>query len=108
MVAESERLLQGILDKLARDPTGILTDFDLHTTHHFGMKPSDSRAGQGQSGVRADSVMPIVSETAQNEELRQPQSTGHRSSPDVSRPILDYRTVSVKAWFNVFHWLTVF
>ncbi|KAG8745175.1 hypothetical protein FRC10_008628 [Ceratobasidium sp. 414] len=32
-LAESERLLRAVLDRLGRDPTGMLNDFDLFTTH---------------------------------------------------------------------------
>ncbi|KAG8719362.1 hypothetical protein FRC08_003028 [Ceratobasidium sp. 394] len=32
-LVESERLLQEVLDGLSRDPTGMLNDFDLFTTH---------------------------------------------------------------------------
>jgi hypothetical protein len=56
MLAESEVLLEGILEKLGRDPAGMLTDFDLYATRSY----SNSRAGQGQSGVGAA----ILSETA--------------------------------------------
>ncbi|KAG8689087.1 hypothetical protein FRC08_011126 [Ceratobasidium sp. 394] len=46
-LAESERLLQEVLDGLDRDPTGMLNDFDLFTTHgelgatFFGDLPSE-------------------------------------------------------------------
>jgi hypothetical protein len=33
VIAESEKKLQEVLVKLNRDPTGMLSDFDLHTTH---------------------------------------------------------------------------
>jgi hypothetical protein len=32
-LVESEKKLQEVLAKLNRDPTGLLSDFDLHTTH---------------------------------------------------------------------------
>ncbi|KAG9120692.1 hypothetical protein FRC07_003713 [Ceratobasidium sp. 392] len=32
-LVKSEQLLQDVLDKLGRDPTGMLNDFDLFTTH---------------------------------------------------------------------------
>jgi hypothetical protein len=33
VLAESEKKLREVLSKLDRDPTGMLSDFDLHTTH---------------------------------------------------------------------------
>ncbi|KAG9091060.1 hypothetical protein FS749_000111 [Ceratobasidium sp. UAMH 11750] len=47
-MAESEKLLQEVLDRLDRDPTGMLNDFDLFTTHgelgdaFFGDLPRES------------------------------------------------------------------
>ncbi|KAG9124466.1 hypothetical protein FRC07_011541 [Ceratobasidium sp. 392] len=35
MLANSEKLLQEILDELKRDPTGMLNDFDLSKTHNM-------------------------------------------------------------------------
>jgi hypothetical protein len=134
MVAKSEDLLQGIIERLNRDPVGMLTDFDLHTTH-IGMKSSDPRVGQDWSDVQADSRLPVVSDTARDKELGDSALGQHRTNAHVSVPIhipdsgvgkgrqalepmetsnrqttevdegrkdVDYRTVSVMAWFYAF------
>jgi hypothetical protein len=69
MLAKSGELLRGLLEKLGRDPTGVLTDFDLYATHSL-MKESFFRESPqpDKSSTLVDSSMSVISETVQDED----------------------------------------
>ncbi|KAG9120048.1 hypothetical protein FRC07_004623 [Ceratobasidium sp. 392] len=60
--SESEELLRDVLKRLGRDPSGILNDFDLFTTHSqmgaafFGESTEDEESGRGMKRRKLDST----------------------------------------------------
>ncbi|KAG8733185.1 hypothetical protein FRC10_000373 [Ceratobasidium sp. 414] len=65
-LAESERLLRELLDKLDRDPTGMLNDFDLFTTHNemgaafFGDSPLEDESDTSERRSKRRKLGPEV------------------------------------------------
>jgi hypothetical protein len=57
VLAESEKKLQEVLVKLNRDPTGMLSDFDLHTTHSSATSyPAPIKSLANMDGACPESV----------------------------------------------------
>ncbi|KAG9112047.1 hypothetical protein FRC07_007997 [Ceratobasidium sp. 392] len=81
ILVESEKLLQSLLHKLNRDPTGMLNDFDLFTTHSgmgalfFGDSPTE---GEG------DRVEVNPNETGEPAKRRKLNTTISTSVPSSS------------------------
>ncbi|KAG8708305.1 hypothetical protein FRC08_018970 [Ceratobasidium sp. 394] len=69
-LAKSEALLQKLLDDLDRDPSGILNDFDLFTTHNWmGVSFFDDSSSEEQvPGVDAKPGTSVRSEDADADE----------------------------------------
>ncbi len=110
-LAESERLLQEVLDGLDRDPTGMLNDFDLFTTHgqlgaiFFGdscsqdehceaEKPGPKRRKLSSGAIV--SAPPSTSKGKGREEDIPQESSPSRAMGVGKRacPVIDFRTVS--------------
>jgi hypothetical protein len=85
MIAKSEELLRGLLDKLGRNPTGMLTDFDLFATHSLIEASffSDTPQEQEESSTQAGSSFSIASEAARDED-QVPQSKRRKKNTRAS------------------------
>ncbi|KAG9089330.1 hypothetical protein FS749_001423 [Ceratobasidium sp. UAMH 11750] len=108
-LAESERLLQEVLDRLERDPTGMLNDFDLFTTHSnlgvvfFGESyPEDGERRMGEpepkrrklsSGVVASAPSSSSNKGKASEDASRGSSPSRAVEMDKkARQALDFRT----------------
>ncbi|KAG9078380.1 hypothetical protein FS749_009579 [Ceratobasidium sp. UAMH 11750] len=68
---KSEALLQQLLDELDRDPSGILSDFDLFTTHNWmGVSFFDDPSSEGAEAKPGTSVHPEDADTRQRDSKR--------------------------------------
>jgi hypothetical protein len=86
MITKSEELLRGLLDKLGRNPTGMLTDFDLFAMHSIVRESfsGDPAQEQDESRTQAGSSLRAASEVARDEESVLPQPKRRRENPHAS------------------------
>ncbi|KAG8773530.1 hypothetical protein FRC12_002492 [Ceratobasidium sp. 428] len=86
--AESEKLLQNVLKMLGRDPSGILNDFDLFTTHNqmgatFFDEPTsedDESAGRGMKRRKLDSTTSTTTPSTVSGKGKEPETYGSQES----------------------------
>ncbi|KAG8771132.1 hypothetical protein FRC12_003826 [Ceratobasidium sp. 428] len=86
--AESEKLLQNVLKTLGRDPSGILNDFDLFTTHnqmgasffHEPTSEDDESAGRGMKRRKLDSSTSTTTHSTVSDKGKEPETYGSEES----------------------------
>ncbi|KAG9087760.1 hypothetical protein FS749_002657 [Ceratobasidium sp. UAMH 11750] len=85
-LVESEKLLQEVLDKLDRDPTGMLNDFDLFTTHNemgaafFGDSTLEDESDTGERRSKRRRLNPEAPSSSSDKGKERESTTPKESS----------------------------